>query len=99
MAPNFGNEPPAMKSELQGDLSVGFICDPEAVDRLIEKALQEIIRLQVWGRALPVQLASYSSIYIPCISLIFVHTHQSRSIGCTQSCVWYQETYLLPWLV
>ena len=45
--PNFGNELPAMKKQLRGDLSISFSCDPEVVDLLTELALAEIQRLQV----------------------------------------------------
>lgn len=54
VAPNFTNEPPSATTELQGDLKIGFTCDPEVVQLLIELALAEVERLQVLAsRVLP----------------------------------------------
>ena len=47
MKPGFPATSPALIDEIQGDIALTFVCDPEKAHLLIDQALEEISRLQV----------------------------------------------------
>jgi hypothetical protein len=44
-----GGNKPSRTADLRGDISVNFSCDPEISSKLVDLALEEIVRLQKEG--------------------------------------------------
>ena len=79
MKPGFPATSPALIDEIQGDIALTFVCDPEKAHLLIDQALEEISRLQV---ACTLQLSCWTltlATWLRCSGgCCMLHAHRAR---------------------